>query len=153
MNKINNKSIRLVEFDTSSDWSIHLPTNNWLLIILSQSSNKTYFNEIIKKSIDRNVGYICSIGEQQQLIHEMADEEISFRHADIEPNHLPKHMIPTTGHEDLDEGVWFGIFSAFNEDCDLNDVVIINATNEKMNKQGIVDLLTKFQSGYIPTND
>ncbi len=88
MEEINNRNIKLVEFDISTNWAINLPTNNWLAIILTKSKNKNYFDEIIRKSIDRNVGYICSIGEQQELVHDMADEEIVFRDVTGDKNYI-----------------------------------------------------------------
>ena len=153
MDRINNRNVKFVEFDTTTNWAVNLPTDNWLAIILTKSKNKNYFNEVIRKSIDRNVGFICSIGKHQDLVHEMADEEIVFRNVDIEPLFLPEHRIITTGHDDLEEGVWFGIFSAFNEECKIEEVVIINATNHEINDQLIIELITQFQSGYIPAND
>jgi len=83
----------------------------------------------------------------------MADEEIVFRDVDIEPLHLPKHMIVSTGHENLEEGVWFGIFTASNDECEIEEIVIINATNDDINGPNITDLIAKFQQGYIPAND
>ena len=142
-----------VEFNTSTNWTGNLPTDNWLAIILTKAKNKNYFDEIIRKSIDRNVSFICSIGEQQELVHELADEEIAYRDVDIEPLHLPEHKIITTGHADLEEGIWFGIYTASNDECDIEEVVIINATNDDINGQEITDLIAKFQQGYIPTND
>jgi len=153
MDRINSRNIKYVEFDTSTNWGSNLPSGNWLAIILTKQRNKKYFDEVIKKSIDRNVCFICSIGEQQDLVHDMADEEIVFRDVDTEPLHLPKHMIVTTGHEDLEEGVWFGVFTASNDECEIEEVVIINVTNDDINGQKITDLTAKFQQGYIPTND
>ena len=153
MNRINDRNVRFVEFDTSTNWVSNLPTDNWLTIILTKQKNKRYFEEIIKKSIDNNVCFICSVGEQHDLVHDIADEEIVFRDVDIEPLHLPDHMIATTSHEDLEEGVWFGIFTASNEECEIKEVVIINATKDVIMGQKTTDLIARFQEGYIPTND
>ncbi|WP_258104488.1 hypothetical protein [Marinoscillum sp. MHG1-6] len=153
MNIVNGRNVKFVEFDTSTNWASALPTSNWLVIILTKSKNKQFFGEIIKKSIDRNVSYICSIGEQQDIVHDMADEEIVYRDVDIEHYHLPEHRIITTGHQDFEEGIWFGLFSANNDECEINDVVIINVTNDKSYGQLTLDLISKIDSGYIPKDD
>ena len=97
--------MRFIEFDPSTNWAGNLAADNWLAIVLTKQKNKSYFEEIIRKTIDNNVRFICSVGEQHDLVHNMADEEIMFRDVKIEPLHLPDQMIAITGHEHLEEGI------------------------------------------------
>lgn len=150
MERINKRNIRLVEFDSSTNWGDYLPSKNWVAIILTKTKNKKYFDEIIRKSIERNACFICSMGDQQDLVHEMADQEIAFRETDIEPLYLPEHKIITTGHDDLEEGIWFGTYSALNDEFDIEDVVIINATYDGFNEIKLKNVIEKFKKGYIP---
>jgi len=43
--------MRFVEFDSPTNWTGNLTTDNWLAIILTKSKNKNYFDEIIRKLI------------------------------------------------------------------------------------------------------
>ena len=87
--KIINRQITFEVYDTSKNWIADFPTENWALVIVAEDENKNYFDEIIRKAIDRNVGYIHCVGKQHDLIHNMVDEEIVFRDVDIEKLHLP----------------------------------------------------------------
>ncbi|MEQ8685692.1 MAG: hypothetical protein RIE86_10380 [Imperialibacter sp.] len=151
MERINRRLIRYVEFDTSNDWAAQLPTNKWLAIILANNFGKKYIEEVVRKSIDRNVCWITGLGELHKVVHEITDEEIAFRDTDIEPHHLPRHTIVTTDDSDFDEGVWFSVFSAFNNECSIDEVVIINTTGDKSFNQRTTNLIGKFKDGYVPT--
>lgn len=150
MDRINNRNVKFFDFEISTNWASKLPTKNWLAIILTKSKDTKYFDDIIRKIIDRNVGYICSIGEQQDLFHDMADEEITYRKVAVEPHHLPQHMIMTTGHDELEDGIWFGLFSAYNDECEIKHVAIINVTNDPAYFEVTSNIVNKFRSGYIP---
>ena len=76
--KIINRQITFEVYDTSKNWIADFPTENWALVIVAEDENKNYFDEIIRKAIDRNVGYIHCVGKQHDLIHNMADEEIQM---------------------------------------------------------------------------
>jgi len=86
-----------VEFDTAKNWILDFPTDNWCLILITDEKQTNYFDKIIRKAIDQNVGYICGVGQQADLIHMMADEEIVFREVDIDDYYLPKPHIMTVG--------------------------------------------------------
>jgi hypothetical protein len=48
---------------------------------------------------------------------------------DIDGHYLPKHGIMTTWHNDFEEGIWFAIFAAYNEDVSIDKIIILNMTN------------------------
>jgi hypothetical protein len=153
MRKINtditNRKISFVEYDTSKNWIANFPNNNWCLIIIADEKKSNYFDEIIRKSIDRNVGYICGVGKQHNLIHEMADEEIVFREIDIDDYYLPKHCIMTVGDEDFENGIWFGLNLTFNPEIDINEIIILDLTKKAFTKT--TELIIKLEKGYLPT--
>lgn len=64
------------------------PNDNWCLILIADEKQTNYFDEIIRKAIDQNVGYICGVGQQADLIHMMADEKIVFREVDYVELHI-----------------------------------------------------------------
>ena len=146
--KIINRQITFEVYDTSKNWIADFPTENWALVIVADDENKNYFDEIIRKAIDRNVGYIHCVGKQHDLIHNMADEEIVFRDVDIEKLHLPKHIIMTTGIEDFENGIWYGIYVTHNEETEINHVVILDITKKAFKKT--LKLVRKFENGYLP---
>ncbi|HEY8688382.1 MAG TPA: hypothetical protein VIM07_04045 [Chitinophagaceae bacterium] len=148
LGKIKDRLIKFGEFNTSTNWLEEFPNNNWCLIILADEKNKNYFEEIIGKSIDRNVAYICAVGKQYELIHDLADEEIVFREVDIENNYLPKHLIITVGEKDFENGIWFGIYSTLNSESEINEIIIIDVT--KKYRKDTFELIEKFKNGYFP---
>ena len=148
--KITDRVVKFIEYDTSSNWIADFPTDNWCLLLIADDKQTNYFDEIIRKSINRNVGYICGIGQQAELIHTMADDEIGFRDVDNEDNYLPKHNIMTVGDQDFENGLWFGLNLTFNSDTEINTIVILDVTKEAYKKT--VDLIKRMESGYLPAD-
>jgi hypothetical protein len=146
--KITDRKISFVEYDTSKNWIANFPKKNWCLIIIADEKKQNYFDEIIRKSIDRNVGYICGVGKQHDLIHEMADEEIVFREVDIDDYYLPKHCIMTVGDKDFENGIWFGLNLTFNNETEINEIIILDLTNKAYLK--LMELIFKMEKGYLP---
>ncbi len=145
------RKVGFVEYDISKNWINGFPTENWCLIIIADDKQTNYFNEIIKKSIDRDVGYICAIGKQHDLIHNLADEEIVFRDVDIENHYLPKHTIMTVGDEDFEEGIWFGLYCTFNDGTEIKEIVILDLTKSAF--EPTTELIKRFENGYLPPED
>ena len=145
---ITDRTIKFVEFDTAKNWISDFPTNNWCLIIIADEKQTNYFDEIIRKSIDRNVGYICGVGKQADLIHNMADEEIEFRDVDIDDHYLPMHVIMTVGDLDFENGIWFGLHLTFNSETEINEIIIVDVTKKAFDKT--TELIKKFETGYLP---
>jgi hypothetical protein len=147
---LTNRKISFVEYDIAKNWIVNFPIKNWCLIIIADEKKPTYFDEIIRKSIDRNVGYICGVGEQHDLLHEMADEEIVFRGVDIDDYYLPEHCIMTVGEEDFENGIWFGLTLTFNSETEINDIVILDLTKKAFTKT--IELIKKMERGYLPAD-
>ncbi len=148
LGKIKNRQIKFEEFDTSKNWIADFPNENWCLIIIAEEKNTNYFNEIIRKSISRNVGYIYSVGKQQDLIHDMADEEILIR--DFENEYLPDHIIMTAGEENFEEGIWSGIYITYQDETEIDQIIILDVTRTHLKRTS--ELIKKFEKGYIPDN-
>mgnify|MGYP003634313159 CR=1 FL=1 len=148
INQTNDRMIKFVEFDTEKNWISDFPNKNWCLIIIADEKNTNYFDEIIRKSIDKNVGYICGVGKQNELIHKMADEEIEFRNVDIDNYYLPEHVIMTIGEKDFDNGIWFGLNLTYNSETDINEIIILDVTKNALSKT--IELIDKFEKGYFP---
>ena len=142
------REIVYAKYDTRKSWISEFPNKNWCLLIIAEQANKRYFSEIISKAIDRNVGYICGIGKQHNLIHNIADDEIQFRDADIEKHYLPNHTIMTVGEEDFEEGLWEGIFITHNLETDIDTIVILDVTKTAFPK--VNELIKKYNKGYLP---
>lgn len=145
---ITNRKIGFVEYDTSKNWIKDFPIQNWCLLIIANEMQPNYFDEIIRKAIDKNVTYICAIGEHHEFIHDLADEEIVFRSIVLEKQHLPTYTIITVGKNDFEEGLWFGLTCAFNDEVEIKETIILDLT-KSIYKQTI-ELINKFEKGYLP---
>lgn len=146
--EIYNRTIQFEEFNPSKNWPADLPSKNWCLIIIADEEHRNYFDEIIRKAIDRNVGYIHCVGKQHDLIHDMADEEIAFREVDVEKHYLPEHFIMTTGEEDFENGIWFGIYQTQSNEMEIDQVILLDVTRNARTKT--MELIKQFELGYIP---
>lgn len=126
---LHGRRVILIEYDTATNWSNGLPNANWLCVLASDDRERRYLDEIISKIIAKDVGWVVTIGNQCELVHDLIDEEIAFRQADIEPLYLPKHDdIMTTFHHDFADGIWFSIVAAHDDDFEIETVVILDLT-------------------------
>ncbi len=141
-----NRTIKFVEFDTKKNWISDFPNDNWCLVVIADEKETSYFDEILRKSIDQNVGYICAVGKQADLIHDMVDDELALR--DVEEYNLPKHHVMTIGEESFENGIWFGLNLTFNSETEIREIVIVDLAKQGFDK--ILELINKFESGYLP---
>jgi hypothetical protein len=143
---------RELYYSTSeSEWEKQLPYDNWCLILISNSNDEKILDKIISKSITNNVEYICGIGTKHDYIHNQADSDYVMRDIGESKHPKPKYHIMTVGDEELDEGIWFGLNLAFNEDVEINKIHIIDTDCKWKNE--IEKLITKFKEGYLPNEE
>ncbi|GAB2537270.1 DUF7684 family protein [Rufibacter soli] len=126
---INDRRIRIIEYSTEKNWFGQLPSKDWLCILLVNDKPRRYIDEVITKIIVRDVGYVCTIGKQAEQVHDLIDEEITFRECEIEKPYLPKHKIITTWHSDFEDGIWFALFAAASEEFKIKEVIILDMTD------------------------
>jgi len=128
---LNDREITFVTYSTERDWVKELPSKNWLCIVVDNDKPRHYIDEVISKIIQSDVCWVLTVGQSCELTHDLVDEEIVFREVDIEKLYLPKHDIMTTWHKDFEEGIWFGIHSAYDEGFQIDKVVILDLTEGK----------------------
>lgn len=141
---LNNREIILITYSTDRNWAAELPKSNWLCILVDNDRPRNYMDEVISKIINNDVCYVCTVGQSCELTHDLVDEEIVFRKVDIEDHYLPKHDIMTTWHTDFDEGIWFAVFAANDEDVSIDKVVILDMTNGQ-ERDRIINLLEEYK--------
>jgi len=124
---LNNRKVKLVEYSTEKNWLNQLPNKDWLCILVVNDKPRRYIDEVITKIILKDVGYVCTLGIQAELVHDLVDEEISFRNA--EQTYLPNHTIITTWHNNFEDGIWFALFAANSEEFKIEEVVILDMTD------------------------
>ena len=132
---LHGRRVTLAEYDTATNWSSQLPNENWLCILVSDDRERRYLDEVINEIIAKDVSWVATIGNQCELVHDLIDEEISFRKADIEPLYLPKHDIMTTFHHDFADGIWFSVVAAHDDDFEIETVVILDLTRGARNDE------------------
>lgn len=140
----------LIFCTTNEKWETFLPLDNWCLVLIANEADELILDEIIQKSISNSVGYICGIGMKYDYIHKQSDNEYILR--DIGQSNLskPKYHIMTFGEEDFEEGIWFGLMCTFNRDVEIDKIIIID-TDCKW-KSELINLIKKFEEGYLPEN-
>jgi hypothetical protein len=126
---INSRDVVFVEYHTAQNWFSQLPSRNWLCVLVSDDRDRNYLDEVISKIINKNVCYLCTVGKQCELVHDLADEEIVFREVDVDKPYLPEHGIITTWHHDFEEGIWFSIIAAHHDEIEIETVAILDMTN------------------------
>ncbi|MBF9254949.1 hypothetical protein I2I11_16720 [Pontibacter sp. 172403-2] len=151
LGKVNNKIIHYQRHNTSDNWAVEMPTENWLLMAISDDKTSTILDEIVRKSIDRDVCFVCTLGKQAEEFHDTFDEIIALRKADIEKAHLPDYDIMTTWHTDFEDGVWFATFLARDEEQEIKTVFCLDAGRERSEKR-IAELIKKINKGWVPND-
>ena len=141
---LNDREIFFVTYSTEKNWISELPKSNWLCILVDNDRPRNYINEVISKIIVNDVCWVCTVGKSCEKTHDLIDEEIVFRQVDIDDLYLPKHDIMTTWHTDFDEGIWFAIFAANDEDISIDKVVILDMTNGQ-ERDRIMKLLEEYK--------
>jgi hypothetical protein len=141
---IYSRRICFQDFDPTLNLSAEFPDKEWCLVLLADEEESAAFDAIIEAAIERNVGYIHSVGRQHDAIHNLADSEIVRR--DIHNLFLPKHIVMTTGDEDFERGIWAGIYTTYQGETEIYDVVILDHTRQARAKT--VDLVQRFAAGY-----
>jgi len=126
---INNRTLIYQKHDLNENWAKTMLIENWLLIVIINDKSQNILDEISRKAIDNNVCYVCCIGKQAELLHDMIDEEVVFREVDIEDHHLPSFDINTTWHQDLSEGLWFAIYAANHLTEKINKILCLDASH------------------------
>ena len=116
---INGREVIAINYSTEANWLKDIPKKKWLCILVNNNRERRYLEEIISKIVDHDVCYVCTVGEGCELTHDLVDEEISFKEAEIENRHLPKHLIITTWHQDFQEGFWFAFHAARHEEVEI----------------------------------
>ena len=142
---LNNRELIFITYSTEKNWEKDLPKNNWLCILVDNDRPRQFIDEVISKIIENDVCWVLTVGQSCELLHDLVDEEIVFRQVDIDVLYLPKHDIMTTWHTDFDEGVWFGIFAANDEDVQIDKVVILDMTEGKEERR-IAKLIDEFNA-------
>jgi hypothetical protein len=148
---LNNRELIFITYSTEKNWEKDLPKKNWLCIVVDNGRPRQYIDEVISKIIENDVCWVLTVGQSCELIHDLVDEEIVFRQVDIDDLYLPKHDIMTTWHMDFDEGIWFGIFAANDEDVQIDKVVILDMTAGE-ERQRITKLIDGFNEDAQKTN-
>ena len=125
-----NRRVTYVQYSTETNWQKNLPNDNWLLLLYEDNAKSTYLDEVISKAINNNVGYVCMTGSRAEKIHDLIDEEIAYRMAenDFQPNsyHLPEHLIITTWHTDLEEGIDYAINLAEHGSIPIREAIYLD---------------------------
>ncbi|GAB3017838.1 DUF7684 family protein [Spirosoma pulveris] len=128
--RINSRDILLVEYTTAENWYSQIPNKNWLCVLVSDDLDRRYLDDVISKIILKDVCWIATIGNQCEGVHDLIDEEIVFREVlKVDKAYLPKHDIMTTWHHDFEDGIWFSIIAANDDEIDIEAVVILDMTN------------------------
>ena len=128
---INQREIIIAEYSIEKDWINKIPNSNWLCILVDNDKERKYLDEVISKIINKDVCYICTIGQSCKKTHDLIDEEIIFREVDIEKLYLPVYHIMTTWHTDFSEGIWFAIFAAHHDEIIIKKIVVLDMTEGK----------------------
>jgi hypothetical protein len=141
---MNDREIICVTYSTERNWAAELPKSNWLCILVDNDRTWNYVDEVISKIINNNVCWVSTVGQACEINHDLIDREIVFRQVDVENLYLPKDDIMTTWHHDFDEGIWFSIFAANDEQVSIDKVVILDMTDGQ-EKERITKLLDEYK--------
>jgi len=116
--------------------------------VVINNKNKTDLFEISRRVINNNVCYVCCVDKQGELLHDIIDEDIVIREVEVENNYLPFNII-TTWHSDIENTIWYAIYTAHNEAMNIDTIFCLDA-GENDSKEELDNLIKRFTQGYIP---
>ncbi|NEU06843.1 hypothetical protein GZH53_00830 [Flavihumibacter sp. R14] len=146
---INKRRILYQRHDDVLNWASEFPGSNWLLLTIVAGKSKMILDDIAQKAIDRSVCYGCCVGLQGELLHDFFDENIAARTVGIENNFLPDFEIMTTWHDNVDDALWFSIFTAAHDTEHITTVVCLDASVSEI-ESSLTESIVKMQAGWIP---
>jgi hypothetical protein len=124
--EINHRTISLVEYGTDRDWLDQLPQRGWLCVLVVEEKRRTYAEEVVAKLLLRDVAWVCAVGAAGEWVHDVLDEEIGIR--EVEALYLPPHNVVTTWHDEIEECLWFALFTAHDGAVLLDHVAVLDLT-------------------------
>jgi len=158
--QIDDRKIYYLSVYETANWADKLPDKNWLVIPICDRRDADMLDKVAKVCLDKNVLYVCTVGEECEWAHDWFDETILLNRIDKKlpistPDDFDEEPM-TTWHIDFDEGFWFACTSAFptiqEEYIKVDRVVCIDLT-ERSRKKHLADLIIKIKSGWLPSDD
>lgn len=149
---VNKRVILFQKHDLEINWSKSLPDTNWIFVAFVETGNYQILDEIARKIIDMDVCYACCIGTFGEKLHDLIDDNLVIRETEIEKLHVPSHHVMTTWHGNITNGFWFALYAAQHETVEIDKLYCLDIGNNS-NKDHLVSLINKFNSGYIPKNE
>ncbi|MBI5359531.1 MAG: hypothetical protein HZA48_03005 [Planctomycetes bacterium] len=102
-----------------------------------------------EKCLEKNVCYVCAIGQQCELIHDIFDELIVKREIAKRGNITSlddfENSAMTTWHNEFEEGFWFATSAVFHEYTEIKEVICLDMTEEGK-RQDLFDLTGKLKT-------
>src|ERR1051326_2173632 len=80
--QINDRQILYVSTRHTKNWADSLPTANWLALPIGHDSDSQLIDDLAKKCLDNNTFYVCTVGQQCEIIHDTFDHYIVQRRID-----------------------------------------------------------------------
>ncbi|WP_426670742.1 DUF7684 family protein [Mucilaginibacter sp. McL0603] len=147
---VNNRKVFYQKYDKNISWGDDFSNGNWLVFAIVSNRKKTELFEISKELIDNNLCYACCTGEQGELLHDIIDDNIVAR--EIERGYPSSVDIITTWHADVENGLWFSIYAANNEQMQIDTIICLDANGSDL-EGDISNLLGMFKQGYLPADE
>lgn len=156
MDKIGEYNNRLIYYIRYKDDNVlhdKLPTDNWLVLPICDTKENELISKISYICIDKNVRYLCALGQECEMIHDIFDQTIITRRLDkglnVDNAEDFEREPMTTWHHDFEEGVWFSLTNAFDDYIDINQVICLDLTKKGV-KEKLIQTINKISTGWLP---
>lgn len=149
LGQVNNREIIYIWTRQTEYWADRLPASNWLVLFIGDDRNIDNITDMAQKCLEQNVCYVCTAGQERELIHEIFDElivtnQIARGKTANTPDDFENSAM-TTSHDELKEGFWFATTLAFHDTIDIKKVICLDTT-EKGKRQDLLNLTVKMSS-------
>ena len=152
----NGRQILYTSVLADPNWLDNLPTENWLVFAIGQNEHKSTYIRFAYKCIDNNVLYLCTAGQDAEIIHDLFDELIVVKKIEKcesvdSPNDFENSPM-TTWHNNFSEGFWFAILNAHHEKKGINKIVCVDFTTKGV-RQHLTNLIEKINNSWLPSDE
>ncbi|MBK7712541.1 MAG: hypothetical protein IPJ37_17445 [Bacteroidales bacterium] len=149
----NDRLVYYLNLENLENWDDLLPQDNWLALLLNDSSEINSIVPIAGKIIDKKVNFVCIVGHDCEQIHDIFDRVIIEKRIKnglsiASPDDFLDEPL-TTWDENLENGLWFSIMCAYHDYKQIENIVCIDISKSGRENE-LIRIFRLISAGWIP---
>jgi len=157
---VNSRQVFYCNVREEQNWFEQLPITNWIAFTIADNEDQELIDNIVKRSLDKNVAGVSSAGQFASETEDFFVDEIVLRNIQKEKelgdfdDYETSPML--TFHRNFSEGFWFATTvanpSINDQYLGIDKVVCIDSTKKRV-KAYLKQLIGMFNNGELPSDN